>query len=167
MLDSTGPCASRASSTSLEGLVMLAFRSRGIPLLTFAACAATLAATLAGDALAAKSRIVRPETDAVTAPKARATLVTPVLNAMRETAPGSYEGIVPVRMPDGSWHVDLDERFMMFSVAQRSPGGGIHRGCVHGPAGVAAWHASVLARSAPQPQVSAPAGVAPTAWVEQ
>lgn len=146
---------------------MLASRSRGIPLLPFAACAAALAATLAGDALAAKSRIVRPETDAVTAPKARATVITPVFDAMRETAPGTYEGIVPVRMPDGSWHVDLDERFRMFSVAQRAAGGGIHRGCVHGPAGVAAWHASVLARSDTRPQVSAPAGVAPTAWVEK
>ena len=142
---------------------MPASRSRRLALFALIALAGGLPG---GPALAAKSRIVLPETDAKATPGAprTATVTTPVMDAMREISPGVYEGIVPVRMADGSWHVDLDERFMLFSVAQRLPGGGLARGCVHGPAGVAAWRTSVPARAAVRPQVSAPAGVVETKW---
>jgi hypothetical protein len=150
----------------LEGLVMpVAHRLRRLA----PAALAVLVLAAPGAAFAAKARIVLPATDAnvKAAPGARttATVTTPVLDAMRETAPGVYEGIVPVRLPDGSWYVELDERFHMVSVAQRPVAGGpIGKGCVHGAAGVQAWRASLVAREAARPQVTTPAGVVPAKW---
>ena len=104
--------------------------------------AATSAGTSAG--FAAAGRLERPATDSVP-PRAVSTPRPPFVfapaggprildpaNPMRELAPGVYEGIVPVRMPDGSWQVHLDERFMLFSVARRAEGGGFAHSCVHG-----------------------------------
>jgi hypothetical protein len=142
---------------------MPARRTRRLVFTAFALAALAAPAWLApGPAGAAKARIVLPETDAQGAPTARARAsVTPAIDAMRELSPGVYEGIVPVRMPDGSWHVDLDERFHMVSVAHRlRPGGPLGRSCVHGAGGVAAWQSSVRA----VPQVVTPAGAVPAKW---
>lgn len=135
---------------------------------------------------AAGARIDRPATDA--APAAPALLPRPPFvfapsggprvidpaNPMRETSPGVYEGIVPVRMPDGSWQVDLDERFMQFSVARRADGGGFAHSCVSGLDGLMRWqgaapgcvHAPVT-QAAVQPKVTTPTGTVITKWEAQ
>ena len=101
----------------------------------------------AGVASAAASRIVRPVTDAP-APAATSPAPTAVqgartlpLNPMRETAPGVYEGIVPLLMPDGTWLVHLDERFHAFSVLRLGEGSRRSGTCVHGAVGLARWQA--------------------------
>lgn len=129
-----------------------------------------LVALSATGALAGGARIERPVTDqpaaaaappaAATAPRsARAIAITPVLNPMRETAPGVYEGIVPVQLPDGSWQVLLDERFHQFTVARRAEGGALRRGCVHGASGLAGWLAG--------PRVVSPTGTTAATWEVQ
>lgn len=121
----------------------------------------------AGVASGAASRIVRPVTDATAPPAAtqaptspaasRAIPVTPGANPMRETSPGVYEGIVPIRMPDGSWLVHLDERFHAFSVV-RKDGGTMSGGCVYSAAGLAHWRAAL---------VTTPSGTTRTKWEDR
>jgi hypothetical protein len=172
-------------------------RRRNTALLALAGLLAT-----SGIASAAASRIRRPVTDAPAppaatpapvAPSGSRTLPAPLPdNPMREIAPGVYEGIVPVRLPDGSWQVDLDERFHQFSVARRADGGGITRACAHGAEGLARWqraggtpaacgHTHRAAAPAPAPatatrvpaaapkggvtpKVTTPAGAKPATW---
>jgi hypothetical protein len=118
-----------------------------------------------GLASAAAARIERPVTDAPAAapaaPSSRAIPVTPIENPMREMAPGVYEGIVPVLMPDGSWQVHLDERFHSFSVVRRGEGGRLGGACVHGASGLARWRAAAV------PMVSGPVTTRVTKWEDQ
>ena len=118
---------------------------------------------------AAGARIQLPVTDGpapaadaakATTPRARATTVTSVINPMRETAPGEYEGIVPVRLPDGSWQILLDERFHQFTVARLGGSGSMVRGCVHGASGLAGWRASAAPILTAAP-LAVPGGVVP------
>ena len=130
----------------------------------------------AGPASAAGSRIVLPVTDAPAPPQAAPAPVAPqgsraipippgANNPMRETAPGVYEGIVPVRLPDGSWLVELDERFHAFAVA-KSPGKGfgLAGGCVHSAEGLARWRAAQLRV---RPTITSPAGTTLTKWEDR
>lgn len=155
-------------------------RRRHAALLALAGLLAT-----SGLASAAASRYRRPVTDAPappaatpapapTAPSGSRTLPD---NPMRETAPGVYEGIVPFRLPDGSWQVDLDERFHQYSVARITDGGGITRACTHGAEGLARWrnaagtasaaaacahaHGTTTPVAAPAKPAPAKSGVAP------
>jgi hypothetical protein len=154
---------------------MISNRSRSAVIAALMVAGMTLLPAL--PALAAGARIARPVTDEtppavdagttnpVQAPRARATLVTPVLNPMRETAPGEYEGIVPIRLPDGSWQVLLDERFHQFSVARWIDGAPLLRGCVHGASGLAGWSAAApiaLAPVRPAPGAVVPRVTSPT-----
>jgi len=155
--------------------------------------ALVLVAAPTPSAFAAGARLERPGTDG--APTAPAVLPQPpfvftpaggprvldLANPMREITPGVYEGIVPVRLPDGSWQVDLDERFMQFSVARRGESGVLARGCVGGLMGLARWqaeapvcgHGHVAARPTAataattptaQPRVTTPSGTVAAKW---
>jgi len=163
-------------------------RRRHTALLALAGLLAT-----SGIASAAASRYRRPVTDAPAPPAATPAPTAPSgsrtlpENPMRETAPGVYEGIVPFRLPDGSWQVDLDERFHQYSVARLTDGGGITRACTHGAEGLARWrnaagtaaacaHAHRTAtpvaspakpspaKSGVAPKVTTPTGAKPVTW---
>ena len=153
------------------------------------------AAILTSSAGAAAGRLERPVTDAVpTAPTAPAIVPRPpfvfapqggprvidLANPMRETSPGEYEGIVPVQQADGSVRIDLDERFLLFSVARLAPGGSLAHSCVSGLEGLGRWQGAVVgaacehsaapvaaAKTAVQPKVTTPGGVVRTQWEAQ
>jgi hypothetical protein len=135
------------TSTTLEGFSMPSFRPHRRSLAALLALGGLLSG--AGLASAAASRIVRPVTDAP-APAPPAASPAPMapqgghvlpFDVMRETSPGVYEGIVPKLMSDGSWQVDLDERFHAFSVARLGEGGRLMSTCVHGAGALARWQA--------------------------
>jgi hypothetical protein len=169
--------------------------TRRRPLAALLALAGLLASVV--PAAAAASRIARPVTDAPAPPAATAAPAAPSSARaipvpapdlpMRETAPGVYEGIVPVRRADGSWLVELDERFHQFSVARRAAGG-ITRACTHGASGLARWRAvappaapaaaacghahgpapvpaaASAAKTGVTPRVTSPEGITVTTW---
>lgn len=143
---------------------MSLFRLRRRPL----AAVAALGVVLLGPAvaLAAGARIERPVTDAPAppaapaAPASRAIPVPPVVNEMRETAPGVYDGIVPFQLQDGTWLVHLDERFHAYSVMRRGEGGRLAGACVHGASGLARWRAAL-------PMVSGPVTTQVTKWEDR
>ena len=162
-------------------------RRRLLPALLASAGLVLLAS---GPASAAASRIRRPVTDAPAAPATPPStnapqggpLVLPLPeNPMREIAPGVYEGIVPVLLPDGSWTVDLDERFHAFSVVRLGAGGGLSGSCVLGANGLARWQSSAataacghdhstpaasaaVPKTTVRPLVSGPAATTVTTW---
>jgi len=146
---------------------------------------AVIALVVVSSAQAAGSRIERPVTDAapaapsvpappfVFAPQGGARLVDPA-NPMRELAPGVYEGIVPVQLPDGTWLVHLDERFLQFSVLRRGEAGGFAHSCVSGLDGLLRWQAAAPAclhapasPAAVSPKVTTPTGTVVTKWEAQ
>jgi hypothetical protein len=178
----------------MEGfLVPASRRLRTAPIAPSILAVLILAVPTVATVAFAAGRIERPATDAtpqtpavaprpplVFAPSGRPWILDPA-NPMREISPGVYEGIVPVRLADGSWRVDLDERFMQFSVARRAEGGGLAHACVAGFDGLSRWHAAgagcshaapkpvtpTVSAAAVQPQVTTPAGPLPAKWEAQ
>ena len=155
--------------------------------------AVALIAVASSPSFAAAGRLERPVTDtALSAPAAPAIAPRPPLvfapqggprvldpaNPMREIAPGVYEGIVPFQLADGMWRIDLDERFLLFSVARRADDGGLTHSCVGGLDGLAHWqgaaacnHAPIVPTASPattvQPKVTTPTGTIRTQWEAQ
>ncbi len=147
-------------------------RSFAVPALP-SLLALMLVAHATSAAFAAAGRLERPVTDAVPAspaiaprppfvfsPMSGPRILDPA-NPMREISPGVYEGIVPVQQADGMWRIDLDERFLLFSVARRAGGGGFTHSCVSGLDGFVRWQAAV------QPKVTTPTGTIRTQWEAQ
>lgn len=146
-------------------------------------CSVALALAVAWAGPAAAGRIELPTTDGPAAetrvaPRAPVVFATPgglrvldLANPMREIAPGVYEGIVPFQLPDGSWQVDLDERFMQFSVAHMGAGGRATHGCVGDLAALQRWQRALelhptsrASASGRVPTVSGPEGARAATW---
>ncbi len=135
-----------------------------------------LVAAVTSAAFAAAGRLELPGTDAaLTAPAGPAITPHPPFvfaplggprildptNPMREISPGVYEGIIPVQLADGMWRIDLDERFLLFSVARRAGSGRFTHSCVSGLDGLVRWQGAV------QPKVTTPGGTVRTQWEAQ